>query len=32
VLYGDSASIDMLNHIDGGVVASVSIPSSGTIG
>jgi LytS/YehU family sensor histidine kinase len=32
VLYGDSAGIDMLNHIDGGVVASVSIPSSGTIG
>jgi LytS/YehU family sensor histidine kinase len=32
VLYGDSASIDMSNHAEGGVVASVSLPSSGTIG
>jgi LytS/YehU family sensor histidine kinase len=32
VLYGDSASIELSNHAAGGVVASVSMPSSGTIG
>jgi LytS/YehU family sensor histidine kinase len=32
VLYGGDASIDMSNHAEGGVVASVSLPSSGIIG
>ena len=31
VLYGDAASIDMSNHSEGGVVASVSLPISGAI-
>jgi hypothetical protein len=30
LLYGDSARIDLSNHADGGVVASVSLPLSGT--
>jgi LytS/YehU family sensor histidine kinase len=30
-LYGDDASIDMSNHVEGGVLASVSLPSGGTI-
>jgi hypothetical protein len=32
VLYGDDASIDTTNYAEGGVVASVYIPLSGTIG
>ena len=32
VLYGDTASIDVSNHPEGGVVASVSLPLSETIG
>jgi hypothetical protein len=31
VLYGDGARIDLSNHADGGVVASVSLPLSGAI-
>lgn len=31
VLYGDTASIEMSNHAAGGVVASVSLPLTGTI-
>lgn len=32
VLYGDAASIDISNHGEGGVVASVSLPIGGVIG
>jgi LytS/YehU family sensor histidine kinase len=32
VLYGDTASIDMSNHTEGGVVVSISLPISGAIG
>jgi hypothetical protein len=32
VLYGDAASIDMCNHTEGGVVASVSLPINEAIG
>jgi hypothetical protein len=32
VLYGDDASIDLSNHAEGGVVASVSMPLSGALG
>jgi hypothetical protein len=32
VLYGDAASIDISNHGEGGVVASVSLPLGGVIG
>jgi peptidoglycan hydrolase-like protein with peptidoglycan-binding domain len=31
-LYGDTADLDVANHTDGGVIASVSLPISGTIG
>jgi len=32
VLYGDIARIDMANHTEGGVVASVSLPIGGAVG
>jgi two-component system, LytTR family, sensor kinase len=32
VLYGGSATIDMSNHVEGGVVASVTFPASATTG
>jgi len=32
LLYGDTASIDISNHTEGGVVVSVSLPISGAIG
>jgi sensor histidine kinase YesM len=31
VLYGDAASIDMTNFAEGGVVASVSVPTNGSV-
>ena len=32
LLYGDTASIDISNHTEGGVVASVSLPIGGAVG